>query len=252
MILYFSGCGNSQHIALGLARLTDDVVIPILEIDSTQPVTMNNGLLGIVCPIYAWAVPRVVEERLRQLTFSAKPDYCYLACTCGDSLGRAPERFARFLRRKGLHLDAAFGFVMPETYINLKGFRLDTPDSEQRKLAGVQERLPQVAEQIQRRQPVVDVRRGPLPRVTTYLVNPIFYRWIITDRKFHTTDNCIGCGKCATVCPLHNISLADGRPQWHGDCTNCMACYHHCPVNAIHFAHATQGKGQYYFGRNKA
>ena len=140
MILYFSGCGNSQHIALELARLTDDVALPILELDTIQPVTLNNGLLGIVCPIYAWAVPRVVEERLRQLTFSAKPDYCYLACTCGDSLGRAPERFARFLRRKGLHLDAAFGFVMPETYINLKGFRLDTPDSEQRKIALLQDR----------------------------------------------------------------------------------------------------------------
>ena len=251
MILYFSGCGNSQYIAEELARLTHDEMQPILDLDVDRPVTLHDGVLGVVCPIYAWAVPRVVEEKLQKITFATKPEYCYLACTCGDSLGRAPERWNHSLRRMGLHLDAAFGFVMPETYINLKGFRLDSPDSEARKLAVVKERLPLVAEQIKARRRVIDVRRGPVPRLTTYLVNPIFYQWIITDKKFHASDCCIGCGKCAQVCPLHNIALVDGRPQWNGHCTNCMACYHHCPTNAIHFGKATQGKGQYYFGHNQ-
>lgn len=251
MILYFSGCGNSKYIALELARLTDDEAAPILDLDATQPISLNNGVLGIVCPIYAWAVPRVVEEKLRSISFAAKPEYCYLACTCGDSLGRAPERWRRSLQREGLRLDAAFGFVMPETYINMKGFNLDTPEREQWKIDTVTDRLPVVAEQIRQRQHVVDVKRGPVPRITTYLVNPFFYRWIITDKKFHVNDSCIGCGKCEKVCPLHNITLTQGRPQWHRNCTNCMACYHYCPTNAIHFGKATQGKGQYFFGRNR-
>lgn len=251
MILYFSGCGNSEYIAMELARLAHDEARPILECDPSRPIPLSNGTLGVVCPIYAWAVPRVVKDQMCKLTFTSKPDYCYLACTCGDSLGHAPERWSRSLRRMGLHLDAAFGFVMPETYINMKGFNLDSPESERQKFEVARRRLPHVAEQICQKQHVIDVKRGPVPRLTTYLVNPFFYRFIITDKKFHVTDSCIGCGKCEQVCPLHNVTLTGQRPQWHGHCTNCMACYHHCPTNAIHFGSATQGKGQYYFGRNK-
>lgn len=245
MILYFSGCGNSEYIAMELARLAHDEARPILECDPSRPIPLSNGTLGVVCPIYAWAVPHVVKDQMCKLTFTSKPDYCYLACTYGDSLGRAPERWQRSLRRMDLHLDAAFGFVMPETYINLPGFHLDTPESERQKYDIVQQRLPLVAEQIRQRQQVIDVKRGPVPRLTTYLVNPFFYRFVITDKKFHVTDSCIGCGKCEQVCPLHNVTLTGQCPQWHGHCTNCMACYHHCPTNAIHFGKATVGKGQY-------
>ena len=245
MIFFFSGCGNSRYVAEELARLNDDDAQPILAVDASRPVTLNNGVLGIVCPIYAWAVPRVVEEKMRQLHFVSKPEYCYLACTCGDSLGRAPERWSHSLKQMGLHLDAAFGFVMPETYINLPGFKLDTLEGEQRKYAVVRQRLPLVAEQIQQRRHVIDVKRGPVPRFTTYVVNPIFYGLIINDKKFQATESCIGCGVCERGCPLHNIKLRDGHPQWQGNCTNCMGCYHRCPTNAIHFGKATVGKGQY-------
>lgn len=245
MILYYSGCGNSKHIAIELARLTNDEINSLLEFDPGQPVSLNNGVLGIVCPIYAWAAPRLVEKRLQQIQWIAPPTYCYLACTCGDSLGRAPEHFARKLKRMGLHLDAAFGFIMPETYINLPGFHLDSSESEQRKYDTVRQRLPHVAEQIREQQHMIDVKRGPVPRITTYVVNPIFYGLIITDKKFHVTESCIGCSVCERNCPLHNISMQDGHPQWHGNCTNCMGCYHRCPTNAIHFGKATVGKGQY-------
>ncbi|KWW31035.1 MAG: 4Fe-4S ferredoxin [bacterium P3] len=250
MILHFSGCGNSRFVAQELAAIVGDTAQPLLNTATAEPLPLDGAALGIVCPVYAWAVPRVVEEHLRRVAFTGTPAYCYLVCTCGDSVGRTPERFARSLRRIGLHLDAAFGFVMPETYINLPGFHLDSPESETRKLDAVRRRLPQVARQIQRHEHIVDVRRGAVPRLTTYLVNPLFYRLFITDRKFHVSDSCTGCGHCADQCPLHNISLDDGRPRWHGHCTNCMACYHHCPEGAIQFGRATQGKGQYYFGHS--
>ena len=156
-------------------------------------------------------------------------------------------------------MDAAFSFIMPETYINLKGFNLDTKEGERLKINLVKERLPLVAERITKREKVVDVVRGKMPWVNTYVVNALFYAFLITDKKFTVNDRCISCGLCAKVCPLHNITLvgdftdpqssvAQGlRPLWHGNCTNCMACYHHCPNNAIHFGKATQGKGQYIF-----
>ena len=94
---------------------------------------------------------------------------------------------------------------------------------------------------------MVDVARGKVPRLNTYVTNPLFYGLLIGDKKFRVTNECISCGQCEELCPLGNITLEEGQPHWHGNCTNCMACYHHCPQNAIHFGKATLGKGQYYF-----
>ena len=260
MILYFSGCGNSKFVAEELARLTNDSLVWINPLESKSSVSLRpDEALGVVCPVYAWAVPRVVSDYISRLTINVKPSYCYLACTCGDNVGRTPERFAKVLKAKDISLDAAFSFVMPETYVNLAGFGLDNPENERRKIDAVRERLPLVAAQIVASEKVVDVVRGKMPWVNTFIVNALFYAFLITDKKFTVNDRCISCGLCVKVCPLHNItmvgdltdpkgSVAQGlRPLWHGNCTNCMACYHHCPNNAIHFGKATQGKGQYYF-----
>ncbi len=247
MIYYFSGGGKSQFVAEELGRLTHDGVANMMEaVEPTVP-----SVVGIVCPVYGWALPRLVDEFfVSKLASHTAPAYCYLACTYGDNAGRTAERFARLLHRHGWHLDAAFGFVMPETYINLKGFNLDSPENEQRKIATVRERLPHVAQHIVQREQVVDVVKGGAAWLKTALGNPLVCGLLITDKKFVVHDSCVGCGICAQVCPLHNVVMHNGRPRWQGHCTNCMACYHHCPQNAIHFGTATEGKGQYYFQKH--
>ena len=137
---------------------------------------------------------------------------------------------------------------MPETYIAFPGFALDTPANAQRKINSVRNDLPRIAELINHRERQHFERIwGIFPLTKTYVLQPLFYRFIITDRHFRVTDECIGCGRCAKECPLHNIRIGDQHPVWQGNCTHCMSCYHHCPKNAIHYAHITPGKGQYYF-----
>ena len=249
MILYYSGCGNSQFVAEQLAEKTGEKLVK-MHLKETASYTLQAGeTVGIVCPIYSWAVPRVVEAYLRRMHVEGQPGYCYLACTYGDSLGKAPERFAKTLKQIGWTLDACYGFVMPETYVNLKAFKLDSAEGASRKIDAVRERLPKVAAQIARKEKVTDVVRGKVPWLNTYVTNALFYALLITDRKFKVGESCVGCGECADHCPMGNITMENGKPRWHGECTNCMSCYHRCPQNAIQFGSATEGKGQYRFGK---
>ncbi|MBR3633787.1 MAG: 4Fe-4S binding protein, partial [Bacteroidaceae bacterium] len=39
--------------------------------------------------------------------------------------------------------------------------------------------------------------------------------------------------------------------KWHGNCTGCLACYHHCPTRAIRFGRRTEKKGQYLLAKYK-
>ena len=251
MILFFSGCGNSEFIAKELARLTSDNAIKIDLSDSKPSANLApDEPLGIVCPVYSWAVPRVVTDYLKRLQINIKPSYHYLACTCGDNVGNTAERFASFAQSLGWTLHFAYSFIMPETYVNLPGFKLDTPEGEQRKIETVRHNLPTVAQRILRREKGFDVVRGKLPWFNTYITNTLFYKLLITDRKFHVADFCISCGLCERSCPLHNIKMNNGHPSWNGNCTNCMSCYHRCPKNAISFGKAIIGKGQYFFGHS--
>ena len=59
-------------------------------------------------------------------------------------------------------------------------------------------------------------------------------------------NKCVGCGKCAQLCPLNNIHLENGKPMWGDTCTHCMACISACPTQAIEYKKISVGKPRYY------
>ena len=223
MIYYFSGNGNSAHVAHQLARLTHDRARFIPRAGKAET---TADIFGLVFPVHAWGMPRVVEEFLRQL--------------------RTDRLLARTLKQKGLPLDAAFSVRMPNTYVALPGFEVDSKELAQEKLAAVPERLAQIATAINgRARGVRDVVPGAMPWLKSKVLRPLFYRLFCGDHGFRTTEACNGCGRCAKVCPVRNIRLSDQRPQWQGRCTDCLACFHHCPQRAIRYGRWTEGKGQW-------
>ena len=251
MILWYSGCGNSRFVADTLSKeLGDERMIFI-------PEAARNGMalefgpdesLGIVFPVYSWSVPKLVSEFLRTVLIKGKPAYIFAACTCGDETGLTEKHLKKDLSRQGLELDAFFSFQMPETYINLPGFKLDTPENALRKTESTKASLKDAVVLIKERaKGSFNKLKGGSSFLKSNILKPLFYGLLITDRKFQVSDDCIGCGICARNCPLQNITMENGRPHWNGHCTNCMSCYHRCPKNAINFGSATQNKGQYYF-----
>ena len=251
MILWYSGCGNSRFVADTLSKeLGDERMIFI-------PEAARNGMalefgpdesLGIVFPVYSWSVPKLVSEFLRTVRIKGKPAYIFAACTCGDETGLTEKHLKKDLSRQGLELDAFFSFQMPETYINLPGFKLDTPENALRKTESTKASLKDAVVLIKERaKGSFNKLKGGSSFLKSNILKPLFYGLLITDRKFQVSDDCIGCCICARNCPLQNITMENGRPHWNGHCTNCMSCYHRCPKNAINFGKATIGKGQYYF-----
>ena len=46
-------------------------------------------------------------------------------------------------------------------------------------------------------------------------------------------DKCIACGICKDVCPQDNITFTDSKAHCGNDCTQCLACVHFCPQQAV-------------------
>ena len=54
-----------------------------------------------------------------------------------------------------------------------------------------------------------------------------------TDKLKINKEKCIGCGKCAGLCPMKNISIEEKKAISHESCTMCYRCINNCPVQAI-------------------
>jgi ferredoxin len=251
MIFYFSGCGNSRHVAETLATGLNDqlVFIPEAERENRYEYTLaEEERLGFVFPIYSWAPPKLVLDFIGKMNLNAKPSYVYFVCTCGDNCGQTEKVFRQSLEPKGWELAACCSLQMPETYIGMPGFKLDTKENAQRKIANADAKIETLLPRLLDKGHFSDMIVGGMAWLKSKLINPGFNHFATDDSKYRSTEQCIHCGRCVEVCPLKNITLEEGRPLWHGHCTICMACYHHCPVNAIQYGKSTEGKGQYYFG----
>ena len=257
MIFYFSGCGNSKHVAEAIAAGLDDtlVFIPEAARENRYEYELAEGeSLGFVFPIYSWAPPRLVLDFVKKMTVKIGPStgsgtlpYTYFACTCGDNCGHTEKVFRKVVAEKGWSLSACFSVQMPETYIGMAGFKLDTEEKAKQKFVDTEASLKRNIPRLANKEQFSEMIKGGAAWLKTYVINGSFNKYATDDTKYMSTDKCIGCGKCVSVCPLQNVTLEDGRPKWNGNCTMCMACYHHCPTNAIQYGKATVGKGQYYY-----
>lgn len=240
MILYFSGTGNTQAATLRLAALTGDEAVRFDRCEKA-----DGDVLGLVFPIYGWGMPKVYEAELRKLLPLTRARYIYMVCTCGDDIGTTHHAVADLLAAFGLKLDAAASVQMPETYVALPGFRLDPPRVAREKMARADERLARLALRIRARESFEDVVPGAFSWAKSHILKPLFYALFVGDKAFRSLPSCIGCGICAKRCPVGNISMVGSRPVWQGNCTGCLACYHHCPQTAIQLGRRTRGKGRY-------
>lgn len=255
MIYYFSGTHNSRHVAMRLGSLTEEEVCFIPSADPyTQSFDPNKEKsIGFVFPVYAWGVPPIVLDFIEKLPESTvvsmveNSAYIWCVATCGDETGMAVEMLKKALYKRGLTLSASWSIIMPNVYVLLPGFGTDPKALEQKKLEDAIGRIALIGENIKSKKEENDVHLGSLPRLKTSLVYPLFKKWGVDTRKWHYTDACIGCRKCAKVCPVGNIAMQDGHPQWGSDCTSCCACYHVCPTHSAQYGNITKKMGQYFF-----
>ena len=251
MIFYFSGTGNTKWMAQQLAQATGEQLLYIpdeLRKGKLQYTLQEGERLGFCFPTHGWQPPRIVRTFIRNASFILPPSsYVYAATTCGDNMGHAMRILDKELGKKGMKTDARFAVVMPESNVCFSFLHLDTPEKVQQKKTAAQKTVAHISEVVKNRQVgVEELVKGAIPYTYTYVIGGYYNKHLITDKHFWVDEEaCIQCGLCAKLCPVDDIEGLPPHWKHDGSCTNCLACYHHCPQHAIHWG--KMQRGQYYF-----
>ena len=242
-IYWFSGTGNSLHVATALqAGLDDAKLVPIARAIHEDVPRADH--LVLVFPVYAWGPPAIVSRFIARLPADVSDDVCAIYVHSGSS-GSATQIMRRLLGERGIGLSAAWGVRLVHNYPPLGGAPRERKRT--RVLARAETRIARI---------VKEVRQG---RRGAFDQGHWTYRWLVrriyplfikhaagADRKFRADEKCSRCGLCAKLCPVGNIELVDERPTWLGRCEQCYACFHWCPTDAIQYGRRTGRQFRYH------
>jgi ferredoxin len=218
VIYYFTGRGNSLSVARGLAGRLPDARIESMS-SSGEEINLADDYVGLALPVIDFGIPAYVRRFVRRLNAGGKTPHVFAVITCGGMPGASALQLKKELGKRGLALASC----------RIVKFGLEKrSDEEWRSL------LDTLAEAAMAKAESAFLDIPMKDKLMTGLGNPLA-RLIIPgeDRKFRVDASCTGCGVCAKVCPVKNIRLTGGKPQWLHRCEQCAACFSWCPKAAI-------------------
>ena len=240
MIFYFTGTGNSLYAAQKLADGGEEIVSIVEALRSkTFHYTLKEGeKLGFVFPVYFYTVSDPVLELVRNLSVE-NAGFVYAVIPCGASIGAAGGFLKSELKKRGLELQRLDALVVPDGALIF--YDIDAPEKMEQQLAAATKELASIKQ-------AVDRREGNRITGSPVLgkVGLAAYHACMSTKAFYADEKCVGCGKCASICPSGAIEMVDGRPAWtKSKCLKCCGCINRCPVSAIQYGKRTASRGRY-------
>jgi ferredoxin len=252
-IYYFSGTGNSLHVARELQkRLPGAELIPIVALVGEESVSAGSETVGFVFPHHASSLPKVVHDFVERLDLGAA-QYLFAVATRGGTRTMAFAEIDKILRKKcRRRLDSFFVLTMPastEPLLERYPSRIN-PERIGKLEADMLARLDVIQETIVSRRVDRDEDTGaanlPAPWLAPFIplleaMTPVLLplgKLAESSFQFYVDGKCASCGVCEQVCLSGKVRLVDDGPVWveEVECHGCFACLNFCPEQAIQVA----------------
>ncbi len=242
-IFYFTGTGNSLFLARQLALELGDAEVTSIPSVIDQDLEFGEEAVGIVFPVYCFGIPLIISRFIRKLPRNENK-YYFALCNAASLSGGAIPIAAKEFKQHGLKLSAGFITHMPSNFIPFGGAE---PEKKQRKkFAKAENKLKQVSEIVRNRQNRLEKSFFLIDWVGR-MFGPVWVKGNPKEaKKFRVDDKCDGCGVCVKVCPVDNIELAGGKPEWGMVCEQCLACLQWCPQEAIQIGKCSDKRKRYH------
>lgn len=233
--IYFSGTGNTRHCVNKFLEQygAQTTAIPIEDAAAAKALQQNDYIV-FGYPIYYSSLPKIVDDFIKNNSTYLKGKSIFVIATMGLFSGDGAGCSARLFKKYGAEVTGGLHVKMPDCIGDVKLLKKTLEENR---------RIIELAD-IKIAEAAAALKSGNPPKQglgVFYHIAGLFGQrlWFRNKTKEYSDilridgSKCTGCGTCAKICPMKNMSLADGKAQANGRCTLCYRCAGSCPRRAV-------------------
>jgi ferredoxin len=245
-IYYFSGTGNSLHVAREIQiRLPGSELVPVIPLLEQDCIKTPAKSIGIVFPLQGPTVPAAIKRFLERIDLT-NVEYIFAVATRGGTTCRIRREIDKIIKRQGKSLDAHFVITVfnndPKFKSGQKSYYCHpiSPEELNEKASEIEVKCGEISEVVKNKR-VSHQKDREYSFKYGFLLERIII-WLIKKQEtkaiknyFYADSKCTGCGLCEKICLSDRISIKQGEPFWDDKviCYMCYACLNFCPVSSI-------------------
>jgi len=245
-LYFFTGTGNSLKVARDLSeKLEDCELVPIAKVWQEENLASKSEKVGFVFPLYYYGLPKIIFDFVNKINLD-KTDYVFAVITMGGEWeGASFKQLEKILITKSKSLNAGFIVTMPSNFILDQNIYPEDQEKELLKKSIIQiEKISEIVKKnIQNLEIDINQKKGRIIERANITFHKKVYE---SDEHFLADEKCNNCGICEKICPVNNIILVEGKPQWQHKCQQCFACINYCPEKSIQHGKRSVGRGRYH------
>lgn len=233
--IYFSGTGNSRYaLETFLGKYDESAKVFAIEDENIVDYIKGNEEIVVSYSVQYSNIPKMLKDFLDRNQHLWQDKKIFVIATMGLFSGDGAGILARRLRRYGAKITGGLHLKMPDSIADEKALKR-TVEKNKELVRAAEKKIDNA---------VQSMKNGRPPQEGIGLVYHLaglfgqrlyFYNKTkqYTNKVKINLDRCVGCGKCATLCPMKNLRIDNNFAKAEDRCTMCYRCINTCPKQAI-------------------